>query len=262
MMITVFIVGASLLPMCAAHGFVTVPMSRNQLICDETYPEDEDPVAGARFTSGIRGRMARNWNYYCKSHRQHQYDQPHFDTPPGTMPLTGPVCAGNMEPRQEGFRLFQAPGAEEVYAAFQTAGAVQGTYRAGDIIETRWQIVANHGGFYSYRLCLDGSDTEECFQNMVLQNETGAAWLGPVDPYRCGRNSAGGCEELPNYALLCNPDHNSCSYTDRLVIPKDISCERCTLSWRWDTGYGEMDNEATIFTNCMDIAILPAEEFA
>lgn len=246
---------ASWAPLVASHGFVTVPTSRNQLICDNMYPEADDPVPENE-SSGFHARTARNWNYYCKSHRQHQYDQTHFTTPPGTMPLTGPVCAGNMEPRVGGFRLFEAPDAYKAYAAFQLAGPVQAVYRAGDVIETRWQIVANHGGFYSYRLCLDGSDSEECFQKMPLKNESGAEWLGPVDPCRCGRNSEGGCTEMPNNALLCNPPNNTCSYSDRLVIPKGVTCERCTLSWRWDTGYGPTDNEATIFTNCVDISIV------
>ena len=38
-------------------------------------------------------------------------------------------------------------------------------WRSGETAEVTWQITANHGGGYQYRLCPEGRPlTEECFQ--------------------------------------------------------------------------------------------------
>jgi len=35
-------------------------------------------------------------------------------------------------------------------------------------------------------------------------------------------------------------------------IPEGVSCDRCTLSWRWDSDYGDV---AKVRVNCADISI-------
>lgn len=40
---------------------------------------------------------------------------------------------------------------------------------------------------------------------------------------------------------------------DRVVIPDWVECEHCTINWRWDCAL-----EASVFSNCADITILPA----
>jgi len=47
-------------------------------------------------------------------------------------------------------------------------------WKAGDVVEAAWGIIANHGGGYSYRLCKvppggRSEVTEECFQKMPLE---------------------------------------------------------------------------------------------
>merc|ERR1719461_836926 len=43
-------------------------------------------------------------------------------------------------------------------------------WKRGQYAEATWQVTANHGGGYQYRLCPAGSAlTEECFQKMPLQ---------------------------------------------------------------------------------------------
>lgn len=43
------------------------------------------------------------------------------------------------------------------------------TWKAGEVAEVSWAIVANHGGGYQYRLCpKDSPQTEECFQSTPL----------------------------------------------------------------------------------------------
>lgn len=37
---------------------------------------------------------------------------------------------------------------------------------------------------------------------------------------------------------------------DRVVIPSDAECDRCTLSWRWDAY-----SEPIVFTSCADVSV-------
>jgi hypothetical protein len=42
-------------------------------------------------------------------------------------------------------------------------------WKAGATVETKWNIRANHGGGYQYRLCpLSSALTEECFQQRPI----------------------------------------------------------------------------------------------
>ena len=50
---------------------------------------------------------------------------------------------------------------------------MQANYTAGALVPMTWQVAANHGGKYQYRICTDGSDTEECFKRNVLKNDKG-----------------------------------------------------------------------------------------
>jgi len=114
------------------------------------------------------------------------------------------------------------------------------TYRAGDTIDVEWKSYANHGGHYAYRLCLDGSDTEDCFKQNYLQNDKGEVWM-----------------KIP--AGSHKPD---ATFRDRIRIPQGINCDSCTLSWRWDTHSDQFDaltagspDAAAVRVNCADIVI-------
>jgi hypothetical protein len=116
-------------------------------------------------------------------------------------------------------------GAGDSNPIFTTPGDIQAFWKAGDTVEITWNIAANHAGNYGYRLCLDGSDTEECFQKLPLMFDDGKQWRWL--------------------------DHdNDAPRTDRVVIPSDVNCERCTLGWRWDGAL-----ESSVFTNCADVSI-------
>jgi hypothetical protein len=88
-------------------------------------------------------------------------------------------------------------------------------------------LAANHGGKYQYRICLDGSDTEECFKKNILKNDKGQTWLEVDDKKGVGTK-----------------------FTEKIKIPDDLTCERCTLSFRWDGLH-----ESVIFASCSDIQI-------
>jgi hypothetical protein len=51
-------------------------------------------------------------------------------------------------------------------------------WQAGSKQEVGWNIAANHGGGYSYRLCPKSKPlTEECFQRHVLRFASDASWI-------------------------------------------------------------------------------------
>jgi len=51
-------------------------------------------------------------------------------------------------------------------------------WKAGQQVEVAWQVVANHGGGYSYRLCPRSSElSEECFQAHVLDFVGDKQWF-------------------------------------------------------------------------------------
>jgi len=116
---------------------------------------------------------------------------------------------------------------------------VVATYRAGDTIEVEMQTYENHAGHYAYRLCLDGSDTEECFKKNYLQNDQGKVWMA-----------------------IPKANHGVATFRDRIRIPEGINCDKCTLSWRWDTHSTEFDalregvaDASAVRVNCADIVI-------
>merc|ERR1711988_1000248 len=87
--------------------------------------------------------------------------------------------------------------------------------------------------------CLDGSDTEECFKQNYLKNEKGEVWM-----------------QIPK------AKHGPETFRDRIRIPEGVSCDKCTLSWRWDTYSDQFDalkggapDKAAIRVNCADIVI-------
>jgi len=93
-------------------------------------------------------------------------------------------------------------------------------------------------------LCLDGSDTEECFKQNYLENDKGDVWM-----------------QIPR------AHHGAETFRDNIKLPKGVNCDRCTLSWRWDTYStqfdalkGEAPDKAAIRVNCADIAIIGDSE--
>lgn len=61
---------------------------------------------------------------------------------------------------------------------FDFDNVVTTEWKAGDVVEAAWGIVANHGGGYSYRLCPADSDLEEdCFQAGALDFSGSKSWV-------------------------------------------------------------------------------------
>jgi hypothetical protein len=114
--------------------------------------------------------------------------------------------------------------------------APQVTWHSGSVVDVQVKYLANHAGNYQFRLCLDGSDTDECFKQTPLVFEDGQDWHW-ID---AGWMALGELRSVVTGKLL----------TDRIVIPDGIECEHCTLNWRWDTSL-----EASVLSNCADVAI-------
>jgi len=175
----------------ASHGWVTTPTARNVLVCDS--------------------RHESVWG--CKSDRETK--PPHPGDQPG--PVGGNICAGD---NNNGI-------SNEAKQQMMVPGPIQGRYTAGEVVEMHWHVYADHGGWYSYRICLDGSDTEECFRQNILSNTAGEQKMRVT--------------------------HGSTSdYYAQMRIPENVACDRCTLSWFW---HGDPSYEDNIFVNCIDISI-------
>jgi hypothetical protein len=115
------------------------------------------------------------------------------------------------------------------------------TWQAGTVVDVEVKYLLNHAGNYQFRLCLDGSDTEECFNETPLKFEDGQDWHW-IDA---------GWFITSLVSPLFSPEGKRMN--DRVVIPDWVECDHCTLNWRWDTAL-----EASVFSNCADISILPA----
>jgi len=191
----------SLLPGAYSHGFMVKPQSRNDKNCAASDYKCRSDVAVPRNYAG---------GFFNKAPGLGE----------GSVP--GPVC-----------------GAGDSSAKFKKGEAVA-TYRAGDTIDVQWKSYANHGGHYAYRLCLDGSDTEECFKQNYLQNDKGETWI-----------------KIPP-----GSHKPTATFNDKIRIPQGINCDSCTLSWRWDTHSDQFDaltagspDAAAVRVNCADIVI-------
>ena len=206
-----------------SHGWMTQPLSRAEIGC-----------------FGYAGN-----SFWCLTHQSTgphvcdglpcgDCDLPNYPAGSGGGNCTAASYPGTATPKEPYCNPNQMPNT----SFLEIPGAVQSSYSAGETIEVAWVVDANHAGVYQYRLCLDGSDTEECFKKTQLRFADGALW-----------------HNIPNPGFT--PDRyytengwRSPMKVDRVVIPSDVQCDRCTLSWRWDAYY-----ESTVFTSCADVAI-------
>jgi len=110
-------------------------------------------------------------------------------------------------------------------------GPIQARYTSGQVVEMRWNVYADHGGWFEYRICLDGSDTEDCFRRNILLNTAG---------------------QRKNWVTHMS----TTEYVTHVKIPDDLTCDRCTLSWYWHGSWDPLPRlEDNIFINCVDISI-------
>jgi len=204
----------------AGHGWMEVPASRGNLVCD--------PMSG----------------YMCEAHQANLNSCDNLPCDEGCFPRDrqSNCTAGNYPGLATPEEPFCNPPSAAQNEGLTVPGEVQAQWTAGSVQDVAWAVSVNHRGYYQYRLCLDGSDTEECFKKTPLKFEDGQLWhwLDSGCP-QCGGATA--------------PDHGATVplLKDRVIIPDDIHCDRCTLGWRWDA-FGE----STIFTGCADVSVSSA----
>eukprot|EP00933_Yihiella_yeosuensis_P049567 TRINITY_DN465_c1_g1_i4.p1 TRINITY_DN465_c1_g1~~TRINITY_DN465_c1_g1_i4.p1 ORF type:complete len:738 (+),score=141.69 TRINITY_DN465_c1_g1_i4:97-2310(+) len=117
-------------------------------------------------------------------------------------------------------------------------------WRAGTVVEVKIKISAHHKGHFEFSICdqvinSNLANPQECLNTYILEraapSETGIADCNPAGDTR------GGCQPLdlnhkerfylppPGFSTDGAPgDH-----TIFLKVPSDLSCEACTLQWRW-----------------------------
>lgn len=199
----------SLCPGVYSHAYLAMPKSRNVLNCPGGGDNEHHCTAHimTHDTTGLSQPV------YPNNLAGQQY---------GKMIPQGPVCAANYEEPRAGGTNIDKPGPP------------QATYKAGDVIDVKIHVQANHGGYHAFRLCPNG-ETEECFKQHMLQWDSGETWR------EFKHDSRGG------------PGPGSDIHA-RVRLPADVACERCVLNWRWDGGGGGGD-ESVVFLNCADIKI-------
>jgi len=208
-----FIAGLELV---ASHGFISNPISRNELVCQKVYGEG---VFGPAFT--------------CMTDRETPAQSPYLSGLPvgvaaGDMPgvakVYEPFCSGGTDAR-----------ISEAVAGLNVRGPSQATWHAGSTVSICWSVQAAHGGVFGYRLCCDGSNSEECFQRHPLLTVDGSQWITMTS-------------EVPVTTDWCT-NHK---------IPDDVSGQ-CTVSWRWDGGCANcaagQTSESSVFTSCADVTV-------
>merc|ERR1711879_340429 len=112
--------------------------------------------------------------YYCESHQATMYGSACDNLPCGQCDMEipgggGKKCnpgeyPGHGTPKEPYCNPNQFPNT----SFLEVHGKVHARLTAGETIDVAWMVSAPHGGQYQYRLCLDGTDTEECFKKTPL----------------------------------------------------------------------------------------------
>jgi hypothetical protein len=204
------------LDMVASHGWLSNPISRNELVCKEKYG---DNLMGNAFT--------------CASDRETPAQSPWFSglpegVPAGDMPgvakVYDPVCSGGNDER-----------IPEAIDGLNVRGPSQATWHSGSVVSLCWSVQAAHGGVFGYRLCCDGTNSEQCFQSHPLLTEDGRQWINMTS-------------EVPVTTDWCTKHR----------VPDGVQGS-CTVSWRWDGGCTQcasgQTSESSVFVSCADVTV-------
>lgn len=138
---------------CQAHGYLSVPKSRNKLANERSWPSD---VNYCPHCLNAEGRRTSNYVYpeTEESARSHGLC--------GDKTIGGESCwNGGLCPEQD-----HMPGGKfyTVSSTNAQAGAVQEVYIEGEVIDIEFIITAHHRGVISLRLCDEARVTETCLQ--------------------------------------------------------------------------------------------------
>merc|ERR1712151_190263 len=109
------------------------------------------------------------------------------------------------------------------------------TYTAGETVKFTVKVTAHHKGFFVFKLCdkhIDHStsDPDACLNEHVLERADPPADCVPND-------LRGDCQPLDesNRGYWYLPPPGQTVHEMQYKIPSTLSCEKCTLQWRWYT---------------------------
>lgn len=94
-------------------------------------------------------------------------------------------------------------------------GIIVDKFKAGDIMPVKVQLTANHRGWFEFRLCPHNDKTREATQECLDRNVL--------------RVAGGRSTRTTVYSNVYN-------YHIQLQLPEDLTCERCVLQWKYNTG--------------------------
>lgn len=121
--------------------------------------------------------------------------------------------------------------------SFATNPPIVKTYNAGQQIEVKVKITANHKGYFTFRVAPLNNPpiTQEDLDNIMLELPNGdAEWQ-------------------------LTTGHGTGVFTITLQLPMSLSCDHCVMQWWWTTGNNYNNDKPETFVNCADITILPAD---
>ncbi len=132
------------------------------------------------------------------------------------------------------------------------------TYKAGSVIDVRVDMMANHLGWFFFKICPVTNNMIEVTQDCLDQHplEIVEAPTTPTTPYMW---------EIPGtYTPSVAPGWNLPSYSFKVQLPPGLTCDRCVLQWDWPCanhngtsdgkqgiGYGPQSD----FRGCADVRI-------
>jgi len=139
---------------------------------------------------------------------------------------------------------------EHEYGGKYATGQIVGHYYSGSLLNIAIDVTANHGGYFTFRLCpvsiIGGDPTQECLdQNELTVLHTNSK-IFPI------------VEERNGY------------YNMTLQLPHGLHCDHCLLQWTYTCGnnWGKCpDGKGRVgcgpqetFRACADISILPKKQ--
>ncbi|XP_060607944.1 uncharacterized protein LOC132760070, partial [Ruditapes philippinarum] len=137
---------------------------------------------------------------------------------------------------------------EDVGGLYVVNGVITGSYDKGGVLNTEVEITAYHKGWFEFRLCPLATTTTKVTQECLNQNVLTVK----------GTNTTR--IQLEEIKTGLGPG----VYIINLQLPSTITCERCVLQWKYNTGNSwNCDSEGCgigrgpqeNFVNCADIRI-------
>eukprot|EP00928_Gymnodinium_smaydae_P043163 TRINITY_DN28980_c0_g2_i1.p1 TRINITY_DN28980_c0_g2~~TRINITY_DN28980_c0_g2_i1.p1 ORF type:complete len:271 (-),score=17.40 TRINITY_DN28980_c0_g2_i1:115-927(-) len=247
---------------CLGHGVFWTPTSRAQLAQRSGWMQDTTKIIAEPMPEVAHGR-------------EYPGGRP-FAEPGKSISNVGPCGRESYDSKKTNWNLPE-----------HSWGKVQATYRAGQIIDVEWCVsdLADHGGVYSYRLCVNDTITskfidpsytptaadeyalEACFARGILSCSDVPGQSCPVHPdckegwgcmnstdwFSCGPKDKGRCASKAVDKCSCHEGSGSL-LRDKVKLPDTFVSKHTLIGFRWDC-----EDTAQLWVHCADIAIVAGD---